>query len=100
METSYYIYIYRKSTYCKKVFFKTNPQGGTPSLKPSLGRYAPPLGKRIRDAFSLDYWFLVSSVLPDVGNPWGTSTGHPAERPDSTKLELFRDFPTEATIFA
>jgi hypothetical protein len=42
METSYYIYIYRKSTYCKKVFFTKkdlrgfapNPPAGTPSLHP------------------------------------------------------------------
>lgn len=104
---TYYIYIYRKSTCCKKVFFKTNPQGGKPSLRPSRSLRSPSWTEKnkkpfpgIRDAFSLDYWFLVSSVLPDVGNPWGASTGHPAERPDSTKLELFRDFPTETTIFS
>jgi hypothetical protein len=54
----------------------------------------------IRDAFSLDYWFLVSSVLPDVGNPWEAFTGHPAERPSSTEFEPNRELTTETTIIA
>lgn len=40
------------------------------------------------------------SVLPDVGNPWGAFTGHPAERPDSTDFEICREFSTATTIFA
>lgn len=39
------------------------------------------------------------SVLPDVGNPWGASTGHPAERPSSTKIEICRHVSIETTIF-
>lgn len=39
------------------------------------------------------------SVLPDVGNPWGAFTGHPAERPSSTKIEICRHVSIEITIF-
>lgn len=39
------------------------------------------------------------SVLPDVGNPWGAFTGHPAERPSSTKIEICRHVSIETTIF-
>lgn len=55
----------------KKCFLRQTHREGNPPLNPP-GRCAPPLGQRkqkpfpgIRDAFSLDYWFLVSSVLPD-----------------------------------
>lgn len=40
------------------------------------------------------------SVLPDVGNPWGAFTGHPAERPDSTIFEFCRGVSTGTTIFS
>ena len=39
------------------------------------------------------------SVMPDVGNPWGAFTGHPAERPSSTKIEICRHVSIETTIF-
>lgn len=78
METSYYIYIYRKSTYYKKVFFRQTHREGNPPLNPP-GRCAPPSWTEkkqktfpgIRDAFFLDYWFLVSSVLPECREPMG-----------------------------
>lgn len=91
--------------------FAPKPPAGTPSLHPdstrrraggteenrfhSSGCYYATLQKV---AFSLITGFD-HSVLPDVGNPWGAFTGHPAERPSSTKIEICRHVSIETTIF-
>lgn len=56
------------------MFFKTNPQGGFPSLKPSRSLRSPSWTEKnkktfpgIRDAFSLDYRFFWYSVISPPG---------------------------------